>query len=216
MLRRLFTTLVLLIGLGLALAAPASANQFVSQAITVTDTTTSALEIPTGSGLGMVLTIDVSAIGAGDTWTFKAQWLSPAGNAIDLTATSANVTAAGGVALLLVSPYSAATATPFPVKVVATRSVAGGDPTVTYRVVGVFNSAGGLGDAQRYLVYDGATACWQHYGTSGLEQQFCPGGFRVEVTCPSDLNTVPFGGWCKDFTTSPPTIRYRGTLEAIP
>lgn len=212
MMKRLIGTLIFLIGL--TWGFPAKANTFTSKAITVTTTTTSNLGLSTGAGTGMVLVVDVSAIGSGDTWTFKAQQILPSGTAVDLTSTSANVTATGATTLSIASPYTYATATPFPTQVVATRSVAGGAPTVTYRVIGVFNSTGGMGAAQRYLVYDADTACWTHTGASGLEEQFCT-TYRVEPTCPADPATLPFGAWCKDFTTTPPTLRYRGPLKEI-
>lgn len=111
-------------------------------AVTVTNTTTSPCNIPEGVFWGMTIYVNVTAIGAGDTWTFKAQD-ADSGTAVDLTTTSSGVTSTGMYALTLTSPFGSTGATPLPTQIVATRSVAGGAPTVTYTVIctGV-NSAG--------------------------------------------------------------------------
>lgn len=142
MLKRLLTLLPLFLLLLALAGSRAEANQTIANAITVTNTTTSSLNIPRSSGIGMVIVVNVTSIGAGDTWTLKAQYLDSNGTAQDLTSTSSNITGTGYVALTLASPYSLASATPTPVQMVATRSVNGGTPTLTYQVTSFYNAQG--------------------------------------------------------------------------
>lgn len=131
---RSLRTLLLICLLALFMGGVCEASQITSPAVTVTNTTTSALGIPSGTYWGEVIYVDVSAIGAGDTWTFKAQYVAPGASAVDLTTTSAGITSTGLTALTLTAPWGVAGATPFPTQIVATRSVNGGTPTITYKI----------------------------------------------------------------------------------
>lgn len=195
---RLLRHLALAAVLLLLVPGLAAANQFITPPITVTNTATSGLNISGGSGLGMAISVEVSAIGAGDTWTFKGQLLTAAGNAVDITATSANVTAASTVFLPLVAPYNYSTSTPFPTQIVATRVASGGAPTVTYRIIGTFSGSGPTGALVNYLFFNSTSSCWNFFGAAGLEWQFCP-NYAVPPPCGSEgLANAPGGAECWD------------------
>jgi hypothetical protein len=162
------------------------ANTAVSAPVTVTSTTTSSLGLQGGGGVGMVIFVDISAIGAGDTWTFKAQYLNSAGAALDLTTTSAGSTTTGTATLTLTSPYTTSTSTPLPSQLIATLSVNGGAPTITYKVRAVFS-----GNAFGGTLPGNSTAKFAQSGTSVLAAALTGG-------------TYDFTDWTADMTLAAP------------
>lgn len=137
---RLLRTLFLSTLLLLAAGGVCGASQFIAPAVTVTDTTTSKLSVPRGDGLGAVFYVNVTAIGAGDTWTFKLTYVDAAGTSVDVSSTTSGITSTGKTAFTVAAPFSSGTA-PYPTHVVATRSVAGGSPTVTYTISGFLTNS---------------------------------------------------------------------------
>ncbi len=106
-----------------------------SESVAVTVTTTTVLAgLPNVTRAGTLYYVDITAIGAGDTWTFKLQVGLPQG-VIDLTTVTAGLTATGATLLALAAPFSTAgNAVPPPLQCIATRTIAGGTPGVTYRI----------------------------------------------------------------------------------
>lgn len=138
-LRTLFLTALFLLGVGRV----CEASQFTAPAVTVTNTTTTKLDIPKGDGLGAVFYVNVTAIGAGDTWTFKLTYVDAAGTSVDVSSVTSGITSTGKTALVVASPFSGGTS-PFPTHVVATRSVNGGTPTVTYTISGFLTNSAAI------------------------------------------------------------------------
>jgi hypothetical protein len=73
------------------------------------------------------------------------------------------------------------------------------------------NFAGSSGDT--YLARTISTGSLDLYTNGSLAGQM-RADHLILGDCPSDLSTLEFGSLCKDITTG--TIKYRGTLEAVP
>ena len=114
-----------------------------SQEVTVTNTTTTQLAMTNLTRAGMIFYVDIKAIGAGDTWTFKLVGRLPdsttaAGSSFDISAVSAGLTATGATLFVFTAPFTTAgNMIPMPFSCVATRTVAGGAPTVSYVITAI-------------------------------------------------------------------------------
>jgi hypothetical protein len=108
---------------------------------TITNTTVYNLSATNLSGgvKAAIYYLVTSAIGAGDTWTFTLQWVSPGANTVSVTNAEAITTNATTILVLATTPFLQANrASPIPNQLTVTRTVNGGTPSITFEVYGAF------------------------------------------------------------------------------